>query len=205
MDKYIVINKNTLKKNNKMDKKIDKISINMLKKIKIYDVFTDGSCLNNDKNAINSSGGIGVFWDDNNPLNLSEPFNIFPITNNRAELFAIIRAIESFKLFKFKKKYKYTLNIYTDSKLTINIMNNWLKGWKYNNWLKSDNTEPKNLDLIIRLDKLIQKNKKKFNISFYHVRAHRRKPKNIDSQEYYLWHGNNEADKLAKYASNKLL
>ena len=47
--------------NQKMFDKIDKISEKMIKSLKYYNVFTDGSCDNNNRNAINSHLGIGVF------------------------------------------------------------------------------------------------------------------------------------------------
>ena len=194
MDKYVTV----INDDNNMFDKIDKICDNMIKKFKYYNVFTDGSCDNNNKNAINSHAGIGVFWNDNDPLNLSETFDIPPITNNRAELYAIIRAIQLFESFNLNKKYINILNIYTDSKLTVNIMNLWIEGWIKNNWRKNNNKIPLNIDLIKKLYKLIKKNKNNFKIKFIHVRAHRKKPKDINSNKYYLWYGNNEADKLAK-------
>ena len=203
MDKYIVCKIKEKTKIDKMNAKIDKVVNDIIKKTKEYNVFTDGSCLNNDRDAENSSGGIGVFWEDDSPLNLSEPFNILPITNNRAELYAIIRAIQIFKIRKFKKKYKYILNIYTDSQLTISIMNKWIHSWKINNWLKSDKKEPLNLDLIIQLDNLINECQKLFTIKFIHVKAHRKKPKDKHSHSYFLWYGNYNADKLARLSSEK--
>lgn len=199
MDKYVTVIGEP--NNKKMFDKIDKISEKMIKSFKYYNVFTDGSCDNNNRNAINSHAGIGVFWNDNDPLNLSETFDISPITNNRAELYAIIRAIQLFELFDLNKKYTNVLNIYTDSKLTVNIMNVWIEGWRKNNWRKNDNKIPLNLDLIKKLYKLIKKNINNFKIKLIHVRAHRKKPKDIHSHKYYLWYGNNEADKLAKQSA----
>jgi ribonuclease HI len=51
-------------------------------------VFVDGSCSNN--GYCNSKGGIGVFWGDKDPRNISEkvPGQGSPITNQKAELMA---------------------------------------------------------------------------------------------------------------------
>jgi ribonuclease HI len=38
--------------------------------------------------------------------------------------------------------------IYCDSSYVVNIFNNWMYKWEKNNWLKSDNKEIKNLDII---------------------------------------------------------
>ena len=62
-------------------------------------VYTDGSCKNNRRVKDISKqpkGGIGVFWGDENPFNISESFTIYPVTNIRTELYACIKAIEIF-------------------------------------------------------------------------------------------------------------
>ncbi|KAF0449841.1 ribonuclease H-like protein [Gigaspora margarita] len=76
-------------------------------------VWTDGSVFEN--GTTNARAGIGVFWKDNDIQNLSEHVP-GDQTNNRAEIFAIIRAIE---ICNDKVK---PLNIMTDSKYVINAM-----------------------------------------------------------------------------------
>ena len=122
-------------------------------------------------------------------------------TNNRAELYAMIRAVEIFTLFKLKKSYKNHLLIHTDSRLCINIMTKWLNKWKLKGWKKADGKEPLNTDLIIRLDNIINKNKKKFTVEYKYVKAHKKKPRDKTSEEYYYWYGNHMADKLARNGS----
>jgi len=62
----------------------------------IIDIFTDGSAINNSRLSKKSKGGIGIYYNYNkHDFFISEPFYIFPITNQRCELFACIRAIQS--------------------------------------------------------------------------------------------------------------
>nr|CAG8581856.1 5046_t:CDS:2 [Entrophospora candida]CAG8589968.1 12476_t:CDS:2 [Entrophospora candida] len=56
-------------------------------------VWTDGSSRNNGKH--NARAGIGVYWGDNDPRNLSERLPGYKQTNNRAEITAIIRALQT--------------------------------------------------------------------------------------------------------------
>ena len=53
-------------------------------------VYTDGACSHN--GYLNAKAGIGVWWGKNDPRNLSEPLEGRP-TNNRAEIWAAIKAI----------------------------------------------------------------------------------------------------------------
>ncbi|CAG8793802.1 7698_t:CDS:1, partial [Gigaspora rosea] len=55
-------------------------------------VWTDRYCENNGKK--NALGSIGVFFGNNDPRNLSERLPGERQTNNRAELYAAIRALE---------------------------------------------------------------------------------------------------------------
>ncbi|KAF0507146.1 Ribonuclease H1 [Gigaspora margarita] len=84
-------------------------------------VRTDRSAFEN--GTTNAKAVIGVFWKDDDTQNLSEHVP-GDQTNNRAEIFAIIRAIEI-----CNNKVKL-LNIMTDSKYVINAMECWIKNWK---------------------------------------------------------------------------
>ena len=103
-------------------------------KINTYNIYTDGSTINNCRNSYNASGGIGIYFDNNEFEKISEPFFIYPITNNRCELYACIRAIQ---LLNIKIKNKKTIKnviIYTDSEYTINSLSIWIKMWKKRGW-----------------------------------------------------------------------
>jgi ribonuclease HI len=172
---------------------------------KIVHVFTDGSCYNNSKKSKKSAAGIGIFWGDNDYRNLSEPFFIEPITNNRAEIYAVIKAIEIFSISYDQKCSKQTLQINSDSEYLINTMTKWYKKWKQNGWKKSDGKDPLNLDLLCHLDNIIEKHKNCFNIYYKHVPAHRSEPSDKSSIKYFEWYGNNKADAMAKAGTEKFL
>jgi len=92
------------------------------------------------------------------------------------------------------------INIYTDSKYVIGCMTEWIGNWIKNDWKKSDGKEIKNLKLIKKLHLLIKK--RKANVNFYHVRAHKKQP--LDPEKYKLWYGNMMADKLATDAAKSI-
>jgi ribonuclease HI len=157
-------------------------------------VYTDGSTLNNCRRSYNSFGGIGVFFDKNDERNISEPFFIHPVTNNRCELYACIRAIQ--QIINFNKYIKkINVNIYTDSEYVINSLTTWIIMWKKRGWKTAEGKTPKNVDLIYWFDKILFMNKNLL-INFIHVKAHRNKPNNENNRVH--WNGNKYADKLAK-------
>lgn len=167
-------------------------------------VYTDGSVFNNQRReSIKTFGGVGAFFNDNDKRNVSEPFYMFPITNNRTEIHAANRAIENYMNEKRCKKdsRKTTLVIYTDSKYLINLITKWINKWKFNQWKTSNGKDVKNKDLIYQLDHLINLYKEFVKVEFEFTKAHRvgkNIPTNKTSIEYKNWYGNMMADILAK-------
>ena len=145
-------------------------------------IFTDGSCINNGK--VNSIGGIGVFFGEGDPRNLSQ--SLPKPTNQKAELCAILMAI---KLANSRK-----IKIFTDSLYSINCVTKWIRNWKRNGWKNKKGEPVVNKDIIADID-TISKNK---IIRYVHMNSHKREPINKKSQEWNCWHGNDMADKLAK-------
>ena len=86
--------------------------------------------------------------------------------------------IEALKLLKFECNVK----VYSDSAYVVNSINNkWVYSWKKNNWIKSDKTKAKNIELWEELIRLISFH----NVKFIKVKGHA-------DNEY-----NNRCDKLA--------
>jgi ribonuclease HI len=174
-------------------------SINL--KINDY-IFTDGATKNNGYK--NACGGIGVYFGNKHPKNIAEifPCDLGLTSNNRCELYAIIRALEVYfdcyrRDIKHKKRTKKNLIILSDSMYTINSLTKWIHKWKINGWKTSKKEDVKNRDLIQVLDYLLEKYRKYTDIYFKHVRAHKKAPSKKKVTDYFYWLGNDMADKLA--------
>ncbi|KAJ1150082.1 hypothetical protein NDU88_002880 [Pleurodeles waltl] len=76
-------------------------------------VYTDGCCASNGRSG--ARAGIGVYWGENHPLNVSERLSGRQ-TNQRAEIQAACTAVAQARSQNIKK-----LDVCTDSKFTINV------------------------------------------------------------------------------------
>lgn len=150
-------------------------------------VYTDGS-FSKSKNGIKA--GYGIYFPNKEHKNYSKPFTHEPITNQRAELYAIYKTLSV-----INKKFTFdSLHIYTDSEYSIKSLTIWIKNWKKNNWKGAKNKEVLNQDIIKNIDLILEKYKKK--IFFHHVRSHTGK-----QDEHSI--GNDMADQLATQGANK--
>ena len=111
-------------------------------------VFTDGACSGNP-----GPGGWGAILKalkDGKLISEKEIYGGEEITtNNRMELVAAIKALES-----LKKQSRVT--IITDSKYLKDGMTKWINNWLSNNWRNSANKEIKNIDLWKKINALSQ-------------------------------------------------
>jgi ribonuclease HI len=123
-----------------------------MKKIKI---FTDGACRGNP-----GPGGWGVLlrYDEHEKQLLGSEKET---TNNRMELMAAIKALESLK-------QKCIIDLYTDSQYVQKGIIEWLPQWKQRNWKKADKKPVKNADLWQKLDEL----QTKHEITWHWVKGH---------------------------------
>ena len=146
---------------------------------------------NDTENKNGISGGCGVYYYNYTDVlkNISEPFLIKPITNQRAELYAIYLAIQNISP-NFEVN---SITIYSDSTYCINTFTKWIDGWIKNSWKKSDNKPIKNKDIIKPLYYMMKK-KYRNKIKFIYVKAHTRKTDILSI-------GNKKADQLALSAS----
>lgn len=89
-------------------------------------------------------------------------------TNNRMEIMAAIRALESLK-------FPCNVTIFTDSKYLQNGISKWIGGWKRQGWVKHPSGAPvKNADLWKALDAATQPH----TITWKWVRGHNGNPDN---------------------------
>jgi ribonuclease HI len=96
-----------------------------------FEIYTDGACSRNGQSG--AVAGIGVWFSNNNPWNVSEPLLGLPQTNQRAEIQAIIRAVETLDIHLVPNDTPVT--IYTDSMYCHNAYYKWIKNWISNGWV----------------------------------------------------------------------
>lgn len=158
-------------------------------------VFTDGAVLNNGTNF--AKGGYAVFFGTNHPSNYAAKLLSHTVTNNRAELMAVIRALEILLIDIRPWTTGQRVEIYSDSMYTIDSITKWIPGWKRRGWIKADKEPVENMDLMSILDFAWTIATKKMNIKLIHSPAHRDPPKDKKSKEYLIWFGNYNADRMA--------
>ena len=119
------------------------------------DIFTDGACSGNP-----GPGGWGaILRAGSHEKEISGGERA--TTNNRMELMAAIRALES-----LKKPSAVTLH--TDSRYVMDGATKWLARWKANGWKTADKKPVKNGDLWLALEAAIQRHQ----VSWRWVRGH---------------------------------
>ncbi|KAI2610961.1 ribonuclease H-like domain-containing protein [Hypoxylon fragiforme] len=104
----------------------------------IEPVYTDGSASSNGRAG--AVAGVGVYFGTGDPRNISERLKGEVQTNQRAELTAILRALESVPLDQ-------KIRIFSDSKYSISCVTEWYVNWQKNGWKTKDGIV-KNKDLI---------------------------------------------------------
>lgn len=153
--------------------------------ITTLEIYTDGSLVKKDGNIY---CGYGIYFPNNEYKSISRPFTHEPITNNRAELYAILKSIVLANIInldriKNSEPEIKVVRIYSDSEYSVKTFNVWLPGWKKNK------KEYKNPDIINEIDTLMEI--APFKVKFIHIRAHTGK---TDKQSI----SNDIVDKLAK-------
>lgn len=149
------------------------------------EIYTDGSFI---KNKEGIKCGYGVHYPNKEYEDISKRFKIKPLTNQRAELYAIYKGIKQVS----KENEMKDIIIYSDSEYSINSITKWIKKWKINEWKTANNKDVLNKDIIKKIDNLILNHKGK--IRFIHVKSH------TGLNDYNSIH-NDIVDKLAKRGS----
>lgn len=104
----------------------------------VIHVYTDGSSLSNGRAG--AVAGVGVWFGEGDKRNVSERLQGEPQTNQRAELTAVLRALEKVPLDQ-------KIRIFSDSKYSISCVDEWSVNWQKNNWMTA-NGPVKNRDII---------------------------------------------------------
>jgi ribonuclease HI len=168
---------------------------------RIVNVFTDGSSIRNGKP--DCQAGYGVYFSPNNSLNVSGPMvgilgELEPPSNQKAELKAIQVALE----IVCKMSDIGELYIYSDSKYSIQCATTWIKSWKKNGWKTASGGNVKHKKIISGISDTLDTLKAKgTSVKFIHINSHQKAPADKSSREYFIWHGNEMADRLASQGS----
>ncbi|KZT69846.1 hypothetical protein DAEQUDRAFT_641195, partial [Daedalea quercina L-15889] len=127
-------------------------------------VYCDGACKGNGQ--VGSVAGVGVWWGRGDERNMAERCPGGQ-TNNRAELIAIVRVLET------TPHDKQPLLIKTDSQYSINCFQTWLPGWIAKDWKNSKGDTVKNKELIQYLSALLdQRALEGQRVRLQYVRGH---------------------------------
>ena len=163
-------------------------------------VYTDGSSLRNGQEG--AFAGVGIYFgpsDERSVLgsrscsiertndfrNISEPLAGNRQTNQRAELTAILRAIEVVPRDR-------DLTIVTDSQYAINCCTTWYQAWLRNGWKTSSGKAVENRDIIENIQgRISERENMGAKTHFEWIKGHANLP------------GNVEADRLAVNAARE--
>lgn len=127
-------------------------------------IYTDGSSLANGREG--SRAGVGVYFGDGDARNVSERLVGDPQTNQRAELMAMLRALQIAPVGQ-------TVQIISDSQYSINCVTQWAHGWKSKGWKTATGENVKNQDIIRAvLDRMDERTKAKASTSYHWVKGH---------------------------------
>ena len=129
-------------------------------------LYTDGACSGNP-----GPGGWGVLmlWNDHEKELCDGEVET---TNNRMELMAAIRGLESLKR-------GVTVDLYTDSTYVRDGITKWIHGWKKNGWKTAARKPVKNVDLWQRLELAVGDH----TVNWHWVKGHAGHPENERADE----------------------
>ncbi|WP_412542561.1 ribonuclease HI [Longispora sp. K20-0274] len=128
----------------------------------VVDIYTDGACVPNP-----GPGGWGALLRYGGHEKELCGGDATETTNNRMELMAPIRALESLKR-------PVTVRLFTDSTYVRNGITGWVAKWKRNGWQTSARQPVKNVDLWQRLDAAVAVHE----VEWHWVKGHAGHPEN---------------------------
>lgn len=124
----------------------------------VIKIWCDGGCRNNQTRENIGAWAFRVPY-PHGQIQQAEP--VKNTTNNRMELTAVIKALQSVDS-------DLPIQIYLDSQYVLKGITEWIQGWKKNNWRTVNKKPIQNKELWLELDPLIQGK----NISWIWVKGH---------------------------------
>ena len=135
-------------------------------------IYTDGACTLNGKSG--AKAGIRVFFTPNDPRNVSARLPGHRQTNQRAELFTVLKTLKTLHLNRSSCDRKRVV-ILNYSKYVVNALTNWALRWERCGWKTLDGKNVISKDVFKRvrdmLGELAEKNH--IIVKFVHVPGHR--------------------------------
>ncbi|XP_015121487.1 ribonuclease H1 [Diachasma alloeum] len=162
---------------NGSDKSNMKFNYDKQGRVKIY---VDGACSKNGDS--DATAGLGVWFRDDHPLNVSKPILGKNLTNIIAETMAVTEACKIAKKNNLQK-----ITIYTDSKYVTDVVLEHIDKWIAKGWKNSAGRKVGNKKVLEELDRAMGG----LDIEFDDVEAH--------AGVY----GNEKADHLARQAAGE--
>lgn len=151
-------------------------------------VFTDGCSLGNGQYGARS--GYGVYWGPNDERNASLPVRNGEQTNNHAELLALYYVFRQISEFDYLNGSAF--EVYSDSQYACNCITSYSRKWARNGWVTNANNPVKHQNIIKGINTLINRILNEgAQLDIMYIPAHKG------------WHGNEQADALAKEGANK--
>lgn len=134
----------------------------------IYNVYTDGSCDQGSASSATTNGGWAfIVTDQDNAIFFTESEFEPNTTNNRTEMLAIIKAVESMSSKGFFNIEENLLIINCDSAYIVNAFEDgWIDKWKKNGWKNSKGEDVVNQDYW----NILIEQKGQYNIKFKKVK-----------------------------------
>jgi len=134
----------------------------------IYNVYTDGSCNQGVKGVKNTNGGWAfVVINEDNQILFNESGFELDTTNNRAEMLAIIKAVEHMYSVGFFNTQENSLTINCDSAYIVNAFQDcWIEKWQNNGWKNSKGESVINQDYW----NILIDYRNKYNINFKKIK-----------------------------------
>lgn len=197
--------KESLKESEKIEK--DK-KITIPKSSKQIYIFTDGAATKNGRENCRASYAYYICeyhpaqFDTTLDVSNIKYANLVPLSNipgekyaasnNRGELMAIMTSL---KYIADNKTKLANITIVSDSEYSINSITKWAPNW-LKDPIKNKLSEKKNMDLIKPAIEYLREIRQLNAVSFRHIKSHTKAPVDKASFEWFLWNGNDTADKL---------
>lgn len=147
-----------------------------------HSIFCDGACPGNGTKSARASWAFAYWPGDLDhvkaPPATEEAAPLDPLkpqTNQRAELTALLKALEWAK-HELITEDGATVTIYTDSVYAMKCTTEWGPKWKADGWTRSSGKPLENLDLVKPLVDIWHSESKRFTWVLQHVPGHSKKP-----------------------------